>query len=66
MNTEPTTPIRRCPDGSIDTNYYMLLGRRTRSRQAHDTMDSLSATLRHWVAGWPTRKKAPGGTRASV
>ncbi len=65
MNTEPTTPIRRCPDGSIDTSYYMHLGRHARSRQAHDAMDSLAVKSRRRVAGWLSSKGAPGGTPAA-
>ncbi len=59
MNTEPTTAIRRCPDGSIDTDYYLHLGRRARSRQAHDATESLSTTIRRWVAGRRSGKTAP-------
>lgn len=31
----PQDDIRLRPDGSIDTAYYMALGRRERSKQAH-------------------------------
>jgi hypothetical protein len=33
--TDKTT-IRRRPDGSIDTDYYVAKGRRYRSEKAHD------------------------------
>lgn len=33
-----TTTIRTRPDGSIDTDYYIRLGRRARSEQAHALM----------------------------
>ncbi len=32
---EPNTDIKRRPDGSIDTGYYMQQGRKLRSAQAH-------------------------------
>jgi hypothetical protein len=63
MNSEHTTPIRRCATGSIDIDYYLLLGRRARSRQAHDAMDSLSATIRRWVSRWLGKIRVQDGTR---
>lgn len=65
MNSDHTTPIRRCAAGSIDIEYYLLLGRRARSRQAHDDMDSLSATIRRWVSRWPGKMRVPDGTRTT-
>lgn len=35
MNTEYEIDIKYRPDGSIDTAYYMNIGRKTRSQQAH-------------------------------
>ena len=35
MTRDTDTPIRRRPDGSIDTAYYMARGRRQRSETFH-------------------------------
>ena len=44
-------PIRTRPDGSIDTAYYMALGRTRRSEAAHDMVRA--------AFGWPARRRHP-------
>lgn len=36
MQHDDTTQIKRRPDGSIDTAYYMAIGRQERAAQAHN------------------------------
>jgi hypothetical protein len=38
--------IRRCPDGSIDTHYYVAKGRLARSEQAHLLIGKIFALMR--------------------
>ncbi len=41
MPAETPDHIKLRPDGSIDTGYYMQIGRRKRSEQAHRMMKKL-------------------------
>lgn len=46
MTTMPFETIRRLPNGSIDTAYYLKRGRIARSRQAYALMARLGRFLR--------------------
>ena len=45
MTQETDTPIRRRPDGSIDTAFYMARGRRQRSETFHEMSRSTGRAL---------------------
>ena len=45
MTQDTDTPIRRRPDGSIDTAYYMARGRRQRSETFHQASRRAGRTL---------------------
>ena len=56
MQTEPDPDIRRHPDGSIDTAYYMQQGRIARSRQARHLAKKV-------VKGVKAERRTPALTR---
>ncbi|MGR3343548.1 MAG: hypothetical protein ACU0DI_10060 [Paracoccaceae bacterium] len=45
MHPEYENPIKYRPDGSIDTAYYMRIGRQKRSEKAHELMRQVSRNL---------------------
>jgi hypothetical protein len=45
MNAELDIKIKYRPDGSIDTSYYMEIGRQKRSEQAHELTGKVSRRL---------------------
>jgi len=49
MTSQGNTQIRRRPDGSIDTEFYLARGRMARSRQATDIV---KFTARWVVNSW--------------
>jgi len=44
--------IKTRADGSIDTTYYMAVGRTMRSQQAHDLAKATSSNLWQTLHGW--------------
>ena len=55
MSAEIPDNIKLRPDGSIDTAYYLQIGRRKRSEQAHRMVKSLSSlsTDKRLTRWWP-------------
>ena len=45
MTATTETEIRRHPDGSIDTNYYIAIGRKERANAANEA----TRRVRHWA-----------------
>lgn len=47
MSQETSTEIRRRPDGSIDTGFYLARGLSARSRTAHHMLALVVAAAKH-------------------
>jgi len=52
---EPNPEIKRRPDGSIDTGYYLQIGRDMRSAKAHEIAHKIVAKTRQTPTG-PVRR----------